>query len=151
MATTYRRSRIGSSLFAWLRTDSPLATSFPPLAPTGKRDVGIAKKYKAGRRTFPRKEHHQRMSNVHDMEKATFRSSSADEKLPYGLSSETIPGEVVVVERPKFLQKCVDFMGRIGGEQRGIERVLPHEKTNQKPFDNFSVWYIPKKISMLTS
>jgi hypothetical protein len=91
------------------------------------------------------------MSNVHDIEKATFRSSSADEKLPYGLSSETIPGEVVVVERPKFLQKCVDFMGRIGGEQRGIERVLPHEKTNQKPFDNFSVWYIPKKISMLTS
>ena len=89
------------------------------------------------------------MSNVHNIEKTAFRSSSADEKLPYVLS-ETIPVEVAVVERPKFLQKCVDFMRRLGGEERGIERVLPHEKSNQKPFDNFSIWYVSEGISMLT-
>jgi hypothetical protein len=76
-----------------------------------------------------------------DIEKGASKASSADEKYPYGVSSDPIPGEVVVVQRPKFLQRCVDFMGRMGGEERGIERVLPSEKTNQKPFDNFSVWY----------
>lgn len=59
------------------------------------------------------------------------------EKLPDGL--ESIPTKVVI-DRPQFLQKCVHFLNRLGGEERGIERVLPEEKTNQKPFDNFSVW-----------
>ena len=81
-----------------------------------------------------------------DIEKGASKASSADEKSPYGVSSDPIPGEVVVVQRPKFLQRCVDFMGRMGGEERGIERVLPSEKTNQKPFDNFSVWYISNLV-----
>jgi len=59
------------------------------------------------------------------------------EKLPDVF--ESIPNKVVV-ERPEFLQKCVHFLNRLGGEERGIERVLPEEKTDQKPFDNFSVW-----------
>jgi len=54
MAATYRRSRIGSSLFTWQRTDSPLVTSFPPLAPTAKRDVGV-KSVKQGGALFPEK------------------------------------------------------------------------------------------------
>jgi len=78
--------------------------------------------------------------NVVDIEKASSQSSFAKEKLNYGVVSESVVGEVLVVERPKFLQKCADFMNRLGGEERGIERVLSHEKTNQKPFDNFSVW-----------
>jgi hypothetical protein len=77
-----------------------------------------------------------------DIEKGASKASSGDEKYPYGVSSEALAGEVAVVERPKFLQRCEDFMGRMGGEERGIERVLPSEKTNQKPFDNFSVWYV---------
>jgi hypothetical protein len=83
------------------------------------------------------------MINVIDVEKNASGSSTyiTEEKLPYEITSESIVGEVVVIERPKFLQKCVDFMNQLGGEQRGIERVLPHEKTDQKPFDNFSVWY----------
>jgi hypothetical protein len=67
------------------------------------------------------------MSNIEDVE-----------KLPEGLESN--PAKAVV-DRPQFLQKCVHFLNRLGGEERGIERVLPEEKTNQKPFDNFSVWY----------
>jgi len=76
-----------------------------------------------------------------DVEKlgGTRTSSENGEKYHYGVASEPIPGEVIV-QRPKFLQKCADFMNRLGGEERGIERVLPHEKTDQKPFDNFSVW-----------
>jgi hypothetical protein len=81
------------------------------------------------------------MSTAVDIEKGASKASSADEKYTYGVATaEPVVGEVVVVERPKFLQKCVDFMGKLGGEERGIERVLPHEKTDQKPFDNFSVW-----------
>jgi len=33
-----------------------------------------------------------------------------------------------------------NFLSRLGGEERGIERVLPHERTDQHPYDNFSVW-----------
>jgi hypothetical protein len=89
------------------------------------------------------------MSNTIDLEKlgdqTSSRTPSVDKE--YGVSSSTaaIPGEVgevVVIHRGKYLQKCVDFMNRMGGEERGIERVLPYEKTDQKPFDNFSVWYL---------
>ena len=82
------------------------------------------------------------MSTAIDVEKGGSKVSAADEKYRYGESSDPVPGEVIVVQRPKLLQKCVDFMGRMGGEERGIERVLPSEKTSQKPFDNFSVWHV---------
>lgn len=80
------------------------------------------------------------MSDAADVERAASKASYVDEKYGNGVVSESITGELVV-ERPKYLQKCVDFMNRLGGEERGIERVLPHEKSDQKPFDNFSVWY----------
>jgi hypothetical protein len=65
-----------------------------------------------------------------------------EDKYDYGVVSEPVAGEVFAVQaaRPKLLQRMVDFMGRLGGEERGIERVLPAEKSTQKPFDNFSVW-----------
>ena len=81
------------------------------------------------------------MSIPIDVEKGPSKASSADEIFTYGMGSEPVPGEVDIIQRPKTLQKLVDFIGRLGGEERGIERVLPYEKTDQKPFDNFSVWY----------
>jgi hypothetical protein len=42
-------------------------------------------------------------------------------------------GEVIIAHRPKFLQKLNHFLSRVGGEERGIERVLPHEKSDQVP------------------
>ena len=39
--------------------------------------------------------------------------------------------EVIIADRPKFLQKLNNFLSRLGGEERGIERVLPHEKSDQ--------------------
>ena len=90
------------------------------------------------------------MSNIVDLEKYADSGSTSpidDEKI-YGVSTATaISGEVEVVKRGKYLQKAVNFMNRMGGEERGIERVLPHEKTDQKPFDNFSVWYTFPQIS----
>jgi hypothetical protein len=53
-------------------------------------------------------------------------------------SSEQI--EAVISRRPKFLSQLNHFLSRLGGEERGIERVHPHEKTDQHPYDNFSVW-----------
>lgn len=47
----------------------------------------------------------------------------------------------MVVEKPKFVQKYVKFMDLLGGEERGIEWALTHEKTDQKRVDNFSVCY----------
>jgi hypothetical protein len=84
------------------------------------------------------------MSNSTDFEKGASQSSSADENYNYGDAAVLVSREAVAVQQagPKSLQKLVNFMGRLGGEERGIERVLPHEKTDQKPFDNFSVWYI---------
>jgi NCS1 nucleoside transporter family len=83
------------------------------------------------------------MSTAVDIKKGASKGSSEDEKYGYRVPSEPLSGEVIAVQqaRPKTLQKLVNFMRRLGGEERGIERVLPHEKTNQKPFDNFSVWY----------
>ena len=40
-------------------------------------------------------------------------------------------GEVVIADRPKVLQKLNNFLSRLGGEERGIERVLSHERTEQ--------------------
>jgi hypothetical protein len=40
-------------------------------------------------------------------------------------------GEVIVASRPKILTKLNHLLSRLGGEERGIERVLPHEKTDQ--------------------
>jgi len=72
------------------------------------------------------------MSNFVDLEKL-----HSDDK-SYGVTTTTAVPAEVTVKRGRFLQKCVDFMNRMGGEERGIERVLPEEKTDQKPFDNFS-------------
>lgn len=40
-------------------------------------------------------------------------------------------GEIIVATRPKVLTQLNHFLSRLGGEERGIERVLPHEKTDQ--------------------
>ena len=40
-------------------------------------------------------------------------------------------GEVIVASRPKILTQLNHLLSRLGGEERGIERVLPHEKTDQ--------------------
>jgi hypothetical protein len=40
-------------------------------------------------------------------------------------------GEVIVATRPKLFTKLNHLLSRLGGEERGIERVLPHEKTDQ--------------------
>jgi len=40
-------------------------------------------------------------------------------------------GEVIISKRPKFLQNLNHILSRLGGEERGIERVLPHERSNQ--------------------
>jgi hypothetical protein len=40
-------------------------------------------------------------------------------------------GEVIVANRPKILTKLNHILSRLGGEERGIERVLPHEKSDQ--------------------
>ena len=86
------------------------------------------------------------MSNIVDLEKlgeqSSTRTPSVDKEYGVTTSATAVPGDVVVIQRGKYLQKCVNFMNRMGGEERGIERVLPHEKTDQKPFDNFSVWYV---------
>jgi len=39
--------------------------------------------------------------------------------------------EIVIADRPKILQKLNNFLSRLGGEERGIERVLSHERTEQ--------------------
>jgi hypothetical protein len=44
-------------------------------------------------------------------------------------------GEVIVATRPKILTQLNHFLSRLGGEERGIERVLPHEKTDQVTFE----------------
>jgi hypothetical protein len=54
--------------------------------------------------------------------------------------SPAVSTEAVILERPKFFTKLNHFLSRIGGEERGIERVHSHERTDQHPFDNFSVW-----------
>jgi hypothetical protein len=40
-------------------------------------------------------------------------------------------GEVIVTRRPPIFEKMNHFLSRLGGEERGIERILPHEKTDQ--------------------
>jgi hypothetical protein len=40
-------------------------------------------------------------------------------------------GEIIVATRPKILTQLNHLLSRLGGEERGIERVLPHEKTDQ--------------------
>jgi len=40
-------------------------------------------------------------------------------------------GDLIILERPKFLTKLNHFLSRLGGEERGIERVHEHEKTDQ--------------------
>jgi hypothetical protein len=56
----------------------------------------------------------------------------AVESVSYGTDSphEDL-GEAIIAGRPKPLQKLNEFLSRVGGEERGIERVLPHEKTDQ--------------------
>lgn len=53
----------------------------------------------------------------------------------HSYGSESSPhediGEVIISNRPKFLQNLNHFLSRLGGEERGIERVLPHERSNQ--------------------
>jgi hypothetical protein len=46
-------------------------------------------------------------------------------------------GEVIIASRPNFLKKLNHILSRLGGEERGIERVLPHEKSDQvNPYIN---------------
>jgi hypothetical protein len=40
-------------------------------------------------------------------------------------------GEVIIADRPNIFKKLNHFLSRLGGEERGIERVLPHEKSDQ--------------------
>jgi len=42
-------------------------------------------------------------------------------------------GEIIVASRPNIFKKLNHFLSRLGGEERGIERILPHEKTDQVP------------------
>lgn len=45
--------------------------------------------------------------------------------------SETDMGEIIAATRPNIFKKLNHFLSRVGGEERGIERILPHEKTDQ--------------------
>jgi hypothetical protein len=47
-----------------------------------------------------------------------------------GMPEEDVGG-AIVASRPKFLSQLNHFLSRLGGEERGIERVLPHEKSDQ--------------------
>ena len=40
-------------------------------------------------------------------------------------------GETIIRGRPKILTQLNHILSRVGGEERGIERVLPHEKSDQ--------------------
>jgi hypothetical protein len=40
-------------------------------------------------------------------------------------------GEIIIAGRPKVLTMLNHLLSRLGGEERGIERVLPHEKSDQ--------------------
>jgi hypothetical protein len=51
--------------------------------------------------------------------------------MPSPQVSETDMGEVIVATRPNIFKKLNHFLSRVGGEERGIERILPHEKTDQ--------------------
>jgi hypothetical protein len=71
------------------------------------------------------------MDSKYDEEKQ-YVSETYTEAVP---SPPPSAGEVIVTNRPKVFQKLNHFLSRIGGEERGIERVLPHERSNQvSPF-----------------
>jgi hypothetical protein len=65
------------------------------------------------------------------------QSSKYDEEKGAKLSAVESPhihddyGEVIIANRPKFFTKLNHILSRLGGEERGIERVLPEEKTDQ--------------------
>ena len=41
------------------------------------------------------------------------------------------------------LWRIMDKLSGYGVEETGIERVLPHERTDQSPFATFTMWYVP--------
>ena len=62
----------------------------------------------------------------------------------------TDEGEAVILQRPKFLTKLNHFLSRLGGEERGIERVHEHEKTDQVSFGLFG-WCLTGSIRTIIS
>jgi hypothetical protein len=52
----------------------------------------------------------------------------------YSHDSQSPPhddGVDIIASRPKLFQQLNQFLSRLGGEERGIERVLPHERSDQ--------------------
>jgi len=66
------------------------------------------------------------MTNYNDEEKKVNGDYYSTESPPH----EDL-GEVIIRGRPKILTQLNHFLSRVGGEERGIERVLPHEKGDQ--------------------
>jgi hypothetical protein len=61
---------------------------------------------------------------------------------PLGSSHQDDYGDVIIADRPKVLTKLNHFLSRLGGEERGIERVLPEDKTDQVPLPNPAIMTI---------
>jgi len=64
----------------------------------------------------------------YDEEKVTEYVSAEGDSPPHEPEDA---GEVIIASRPKILTQLNHFLSRLGGEERGIERVLPHEKSDQ--------------------
>src|SRR5271155_1787730 len=43
-------------------------------------------------------------------------------------------GQIITSQRPKLADQLNRFLSQLGAEERGIERVLPDERSNQAPF-----------------
>ena len=43
-------------------------------------------------------------------------------------------GQIITSQRPNLANQLNRFLSQLGAEERGIERVLPEERSNQAPF-----------------
>ena len=47
-------------------------------------------------------------------------------------------GQIITSPRPTFANQLNRFLSQLGAEERGIERVLPDERSHQAPFQSTS-------------
>jgi hypothetical protein len=69
------------------------------------------------------------MSNGVTVDNTDHEKALGDPYLQHVASQDQ--GDLIIMERPKVLTKLNHFLSRLGGEERGIERVHEHEKTDQ--------------------
>jgi hypothetical protein len=89
---------------------------------------------------YPARLEEQEQEQEYDIEKSS--PELKGDAAVHAADSEDSPSVERAKRRTGPLWRVMDKLSGYGVEETGIERVLPHERTNQSPMATFTMWFV---------